>query len=87
MSSSANLQIAKTFLTKMASGAPPDDVAALFSADLDWNVPGDVSVLPWVGHQSGQKAVTDFLRESASMIKRISFEVHELYAFVDTPGA
>ena len=36
MSSTTNLQVATTFLAKIGSGASPDEVAALFSHDLDW---------------------------------------------------
>jgi len=75
MSSDTSLQIAKTFLSKLRSGAPPDEVATLFSADLEWDIPGDAGVLPWVEHQSGRQAVIDFLSDSARMIERISFEV------------
>jgi uncharacterized protein len=80
MTASTNLQVAKAFLTAIGSGASPEDVANLFSADVDWNVPGDTGVLPWVAHKSGRRAVTDFLRDSGSMLERISFEVHDVLA-------
>jgi uncharacterized protein len=80
MSSTSNFQVAKTFLAKIGSGADPDDVAALFSPDLDWNIPGDAGVLPWVGHKTGRWAVADFVRDSGRMIERISFEVHDVLA-------
>ncbi|MDB6012247.1 MAG: ketosteroid isomerase [Gammaproteobacteria bacterium] len=80
MNSTTNLQVAKAFLAKIGSGASPDEVATLFSADLDWSIPGDAGVLPWVGHKSGRQAVADFVRDSASMVERISFEVHDVLA-------
>jgi ketosteroid isomerase-like protein len=80
MSSTTNLQVAKTFLAKIGSGASADEVAALFSPDLDWNIPGDAGVLPWVGHKTGRRAVADFVRDSGRMIERISFEVHDVLA-------
>jgi ketosteroid isomerase-like protein len=80
MTASTNLRVAKTFLTAIGSGASPESVANLFSADVDWNVPGDAGVLPWVGHKSGRRAVTDFVRDSGSMLERISFEVHDVLA-------
>ncbi len=36
MSSTKNLQVAMTFLPKIGPDASPDEVAALFSQDLDW---------------------------------------------------
>ncbi len=80
MSSITNLQVAMTFLAKIGSDASPDEVAALFSSDLDWNIPGDAGVLPWVGHKTGRRAVADFVRDSGRMIERISFEVHDVLA-------
>jgi ketosteroid isomerase-like protein len=80
MSSITNLQVARTFLTVIGSGASSDELAGLFSADLDWNIPGDAGVLPWVGHQSGRQAVADFVRDSASMVERISFEIDDVLA-------
>ena len=80
MSSSTNLQVAKTFLTKVGSGASPDELAALFSSDIDWNIPGDGGVLPWVGHKTGRQAVADFARDSARMIEHINFEVDDVLA-------
>jgi hypothetical protein len=41
VSSTTNLKVAMTFLAKIGSDAPPDEVAALSSPDLDWNIPGD----------------------------------------------
>jgi ketosteroid isomerase-like protein len=78
VSSTSNFRVAKTFLAKISSGASPDDVAALFSHDLDWNIPGDAGVLPWVGHKTGRWAVADFVRDSGRIIERISFEVHDV---------
>ena len=78
MTASTNLEVAKTFLAAIGSGESPENVASLFSADVDWNIPGDTGVLPWVGHKSGRGAVTDFLRDSESMLERISFEVHDV---------
>jgi ketosteroid isomerase-like protein len=80
MSSNTNLQVAKSFLSKLGTGASPNEVALLFSPDLEWNVPGDVGVLPWVGHNSGRKAVTEFVRDSRSMLEAMSFEVHDVLA-------
>ena len=80
MSVKKNLDIAQQFLAKLGDGAPPEEIAELFSADLDWNIPGDSGVLPWIGHKTGRGAVVDFVRDSRQMIERLGFEVHDVLA-------
>jgi ketosteroid isomerase-like protein len=80
MSVQKNLDIAQQFLAKLAAGAPPEEIGKLFSADLDWNVPGDSGVLPWVGHKTGRRAIIDFVRDSSHLIERLSFSVHDVLA-------
>lgn len=80
MSVKKNLEIAHQFLAKLAAGASPEEFAKLFSADLDWNIPGDSGVLPWIGHKTGRSAAGDFVRDSGQMMERLSFEVHDVLA-------
>jgi ketosteroid isomerase-like protein len=80
MSVKKNLDIAQQFLAKLGSGAAPEEIAQLFSADLDWNIPGDSGVLPWVGHRVGREAVADFVRDSGQMIERLGLEIHDVIA-------
>ncbi|MGQ7933797.1 hypothetical protein [Paraburkholderia sp. D1E] len=49
MNSPENLRLAQQFLEKMGAGASAEEMASLCTPDLDWNIPGDSSVLPWVG--------------------------------------
>jgi len=42
-------RIAQQLLANIGSGADPDEIAALFSADVQFEVPGDVGALPWIG--------------------------------------
>jgi ketosteroid isomerase-like protein len=62
----------------MAGGASPDEIAQLFSPDLDWHIAGDEGVLPWIGHKVGRGAIADFVRDSRIMLERINFEVHDV---------
>jgi len=80
MSVQNNLAIAQQFLAKLGAGAPPEEIARLFSADLDWNIPGEHGVLPWIGHKTGRGAVIDFVRDSSQMIERLGLEVHDVLA-------
>jgi ketosteroid isomerase-like protein len=74
------LRLAQEFLRRMGSGAEPSEIAKLFSETLEWDIAGDTGALPWIGHQSGRAAITDFVRDSRAMIERISFEVHDILA-------
>src|SRR5882757_8172710 len=72
--------LAQEFLSRMANGAAPTEIAALFSEDLDWEIAGDTGVLPWVGKKKGRAAIADFVRDSRVMVERISFDVQDVLA-------
>lgn len=78
--SSENLRLAQQFLGKLASGASPEEVASLCLPDLDWNIPGDSGVLPWVGHKKGRAAISEFLRDTQTMIERVSLDIKDILA-------
>jgi ketosteroid isomerase-like protein len=80
MTSQTNLRLAEQFLGRLGAGASADEIAALCMPDLDWKIPGDTGVLPWVGHQTGSAAIADFVRDTQTMIQRESLEIHEILA-------
>jgi ketosteroid isomerase-like protein len=52
----------------------------LCSPHLDWNIPGDTGVLPWIGRKTGRSAISDFIRDTRSLLEPLRFEVHEVLA-------
>jgi len=80
MSKNDTLRLAQEFLSRMGSGAEPAEIAKLFSENMEWEVPGDTGVLPWIGKKSGKAAIIDFVNQSRAMIERIKFEVHDILA-------
>ncbi len=80
MNQNDTLRLAEEFLSRMGSGAEPAEIAKLFSENMEWDIPGDAGVLPWIGKWSGRAAITDFVTNSRAMIERISFEVHDILA-------
>ena len=74
------LHLAQEFLGRMGSGAETDEIARLFSKNMEWEIAGDSGALPWIGKKSGRAAITDFVNDSRAMIERISFEVHDVLA-------
>jgi ketosteroid isomerase-like protein len=80
MNSQDNLRRAQRFLEKLGTGASPDEIASLCTPDLDWNIPGDTGVLPWIGHKTGHGAIAEFIRDTQTMIHRESLEIHDVLA-------
>jgi ketosteroid isomerase-like protein len=80
MTTKTNLHLAEQFLGKLGSGASAEEIAALCAPDLDWNIPGDSGVLPWVGHKTGSSAIAEFVRDTQTMIQRERLEIHEVLA-------
>jgi uncharacterized protein len=72
------LHVAQKFLSRMGSGADATEIADLFSENMEWEIAGDIGVLPWIGRKSGRAAVTDFVNDSRALIERISFDIHDI---------
>jgi uncharacterized protein len=83
MTQNDTLHLAQEFLRRMGGGAEADETAKLFSENLEWEIAGDIGVLPWIGQKSGRAAITDFINDSRAMIERISFGVHDVLASDD----
>ncbi|MDB5775213.1 MAG: Ketosteroid isomerase-related protein [Herbaspirillum sp.] len=83
MNSTENLRLARQFLEKIGSGASADEIASLCMPDLDWNIPGDSGVLPWVGHKTGRKAILDFVHDTQTMIERVGLDIKDILASDD----
>ena len=79
MSHSANLGLARVFLGRLAAGKS-EELAALFTEDMSWEIAGDDGALPWLGKKSGRGAVVDFMRDSGEMLERLAFDVDDLLA-------
>ena len=75
MSQEQTAQVARQLLADIGSGAGPDEIAALFSASVQFEVPGDVGALPWIGRRTGRSAVSDFIRGTRRLLERVRFDV------------
>jgi len=69
-------RVAQAFLSRL--GASADEVAELFSPDLDWHIPGDSGAFPWIGRKTGRTAASDFIRDLRALMEPLRFEVHEV---------
>ena len=83
MSQEQNQQLAQRLLTELGEGAEAEEVAKLFSPDVEFVIAGDVGALPWIGRKTGPAAVSDFVRDTRRLIKRERFDVHEILVSED----
>ena len=83
MSQKQNSDIAQKLLAGIAEGADPDTIAALFSGDVEFEIPGDDGVLPWIGRKTGRSAVADFIRGTRSLTEQVKFDIQDVLASED----
>jgi uncharacterized protein len=80
MSAEQNHSIAQQLLTSLGQGESPESIAELFSPDLDFEIPGDIGALPWIGYHKGRTAAADFVRNTRSLTERVRFDVDDILA-------
>jgi len=80
MSHQQNIAIARKFLEGIGSGQDPAEIAALFDADLVFEIQGDAGVLPWIGRKTGRQAVADFIRDIRTLTEPVSRNVEDILA-------
>jgi ketosteroid isomerase-like protein len=80
MSHQQNIAIAQNLLERIGSRQDPAEIAALFDADLVFEIQGDDGVLPWIGRKTGRQAVADFIRDIRALTEPVSFEVEDILA-------
>jgi uncharacterized protein len=80
MSHQTNIAIAQKLLEGIGSGRDPAEIAALFDADLVFEIQGDDGALPWIGRRTGRQAIADFIRDIRTLTEPITFEVDDILA-------
>jgi uncharacterized protein len=80
MSRQQNTVIAQKLLEGIGGGQDPAEIAALFDADLVFEIQGDDGALPWIGRKTGRQAVADFIRDVRALTEPVSFEVEDILA-------
>ena len=80
MSRQQNIGVAQKLLEGIGSGQDPFEIAALFDADLLFEIQGDDGVLPWVGRRTGRQAVADFIRDIRALTEPVTFDVEDILA-------
>src|SRR5271156_4105895 len=80
MSQSQNIAIAQKLLEGIGGGQDSAEIAALFAADLVFEIQGDDGVLPWIGRQTGRQAIADFIRDIRTLTQPVTFDVEDILA-------
>src|SRR5271163_4710123 len=80
MSRQQNTAIAQKLLEGIRGGQDPAEIAALFDADLQFEIQGDDGVLPWIGRKTGRQAVADFIRDIRTLMEPVTFDVEDILA-------
>jgi len=78
VSQEENTRVAKALLALLGGQPGPAEIASLFSADLEWEIAGDVGALPWIGKKKGRSAVAEFACDTGTMLERLRFEVKDI---------
>jgi ketosteroid isomerase-like protein len=78
MSQDTNIAMAKRLLAGIGEGHAPDTLAAMFAADLRFEIQGDDGVLPWIGHKNGRQAAADFFSKIRTLTEPVKFEVEDI---------
>jgi ketosteroid isomerase-like protein len=75
-----NARIAEELLARIGKGADPDEIATLFSGDVQFEIAGDVGALPWIGQKTGRDAASDFFRDTRRLTQPVRFDVQGILA-------
>ena len=75
--STATRAVVETFFQRLAA-EEPDAFTALLAEDIDWLIPGDTSVAPWVGRRSTRDGVAEYLRLLRANVEPLRAEVQHV---------
>ena len=75
-----NIAIARKLLDGIGGGQDPAEIAALFDADLVFEIQGDDCVLSRIGRRIGRQAIADFIRDIRTLTEPARFDVEDILA-------
>jgi ketosteroid isomerase-like protein len=75
MSDELTREVVRRFYNSVASGADPETIADLFSRDADWDIPGAVHLVAWIGQRKGRNGIIAFFRELRENIEPLTFTI------------
>ncbi|WP_219215338.1 nuclear transport factor 2 family protein [Variovorax boronicumulans] len=85
MSDTATRTLVQQLFAKVGQGARPEDIALLFSEEVDWFIAGDMAQVPWIGRKTGRAGVASFYQAIRDRLVSEHFELTDILA--DGPRA
>jgi len=73
-----NTRIAEGLLALLGGQPGDDEIASIFSTNLQWEIAGDDGAFPWIGKKQGRTAVGEFVRDTGAMVERLRFDVKDV---------
>jgi hypothetical protein len=80
-----NIEMAQRLLEGLGHALAPEEIASPFDADLEFEIQGDVSVLPWIGRKTGRSGMADFVRDIRAMTEPVTFDVEDILQVTAAP--
>ena len=65
---------------RLAAGASPRQLAEHFHEDVDWFIPGDTKVVPWIGRKVGRAGVEEFYQQIRDLTTPVEFTINRVLA-------
>jgi len=78
MSNRTTREVIENLFTTIAAGSDPDQIAMLYSEEVDWYIAGDLSTVPWIGRKVGRAGVAEFFQRIRTEIISERFEVQAI---------
>ncbi len=73
----ATRELVTRFFQTLTTG-DPDRIAALFAEQIDWNIPGNTALAPWLGRRSRREEVAAFFRLLLESAELVRFDIQHL---------
>ncbi len=73
----ATREVVAEFFRRMAA-REPEPIAELFGREVDWFIPGNQAVAPWVGRRGTRAEVAEFYRMLFDAVTPLSVELQHL---------
>ncbi|GAB7037314.1 hypothetical protein JCM9533A_11620 [Catenuloplanes niger JCM 9533] len=67
--------VATALFDQLLAGASPTSLAERFDEKVDWSIPGNTAVVPWIGPREGRAGVAEFYTELGQMAKVEQFTI------------
>ncbi|MFJ9417346.1 nuclear transport factor 2 family protein [Streptomyces sp. NPDC101227] len=78
MTTATAREAATALFEQLLSGAPPNELAERFDETVDWYIPGDTAVVPWIGRKTGRAGVAEFYTQLAQGAEAKDFKIETI---------